>query len=142
MCMKNTKYDSIHFCLQAKCLFLFVALNNFQMVEKNAGLFWDDWNNSSYEAWSEIILHGLCCIIIVFLLIFGIYLVFYGTKQNNSTKNISTDIRFYRYLLASLLVSIIYTFYTYFIGVLSITVLGWRPKLGCLYRQIVIIPFI
>ena len=103
------------------------------MVEKNAGLYWADWNVNANDAWIEIILHTLCCIIIIIVLIFGTYLVYYGKRKNSGNK-------LNKYLLSSLIMSFIYIFVTYFINVVSITVFGWRPKYGCLYRNIVVIP--
>ena len=113
------------------------------MVEKESGLYWNDWNQSGLEAWIEIILHALLCIIIIILVIFCLRMIYYEygiQKQNMDGKTGSVDMRFYRYLLVSLLVSFIYFILTYFLNVLSISVFGWRPKYACFYRQIAVIP--
>ena len=110
------------------------------MSIKNEGLYWNDWNKSAYEGWLEIILHTILCIIIISITIFCIRMIYKNVYHSNPDC-IVVDFRFYKYLMLSLIVSIIYIFGTYFLNVLSITVLGWRPKLACFYRQLSLIPY-
>ena len=94
-------------------------------------IYWEYWNDSLIEAWIEIILHVLCCIVIVILTIFCLYRM----HQNKKDKHVFTlENQFYVYMLSSLIVAVLYIHSTLFM-VLSVLVLGWTPKLGCFYRQ-------
>ena len=66
--------------------------------------------------------------------------MYYQNSIKLSVNKTPMDIRFYKYLILSLLVSFIYIYSTYFMNVLSITVFNWRPKYACFYRQIAVIP--
>ena len=111
------------------------------MNTKNGGLYWKDWSRNVIEGWLEVIIHTICCIFIMIFIIFYIGILYHrlGNKKQ-SGKNISIDIRFNKYLVLSLLCSVIYIYYSYFISVLSVLVFGWRPNYACFYRQIVGIP--
>ena len=109
------------------------------MVGRNGGLYWEDWTDNIFEAYLEIVVHSLCCVIIVLLIVFCVYIM-YCHKNATQSQRVSVDARFHKYLLISLVVTFVYVYLTSFMNIVSVTVFGWRPKLGCFYRNISVIP--
>ena len=98
-------------------------------------IYWEDWASGLWEAWVEIGLHTFCCVIITSLTIFCVFKICHNNYIDSSIEN-----RFYKHVFISLIVTVIYIYLTYFINVLSILIFGWRPHMGCFYRQIATIP--
>ena len=97
-------------------------------IPKENGLYWKNWTESEYEAWTQLILHSLTAIIIL-IMICIFYRIFTKTKNDEKDTKILK-----RLLSASLLVSFINIYGLYMICIIVLLVLNIRENNRCSYR--------
>ena len=124
------------------------------------GLYWDGWTRSGTEAWIQVILHGILCLLSLLLLylyvsVFSCNNEFpcinrsrMNSNDNNSASSPSLNqrhsmkpnnsngltINLRILLFLAILSTVIYNFAMYFGSVLLILVFNIRMQKGCLYR--------
>ena len=114
-------------------------------VEKNGGLYWEEWSTSIIRAWIELIINTLNVIIILVILI--IYTVIFVNKDastindnKRSSKYLNPTLKYY--LLLSLIVSALHIWGNYYFGCLSVLVFNIRYPNNCFNTVIINTPTI
>ena len=130
------------------------------LINAENGLYWDGWALSSMEAWTEVILHGILCILSV-ILVFLFFWIFqcnrefpcinptrFGHEQDPSvisrhsikskkSKEFTINLRIL--LFFAILCTLLYNFIMYFGNVLMILVFNIRFNQHCLYRALCVV---
>jgi len=117
-------------------------------IERVDYLYWIEWNDSSYEAWIELVSHGIICLISLFLF-FIYYWVFICHKdvpclngkskgdyssilKNNKSGEFNVHLR--RLLFIGILSGLLYNIIMYFGNTFLILILNIRLNKHCFYR--------